>query len=126
MMPSLNQIFHSLRIKKTKRSNSPKLNKNPQKKAICTRVLTISPKKPNSANRRVVKARLFNSKVRLTAKIPGESHNLQQHSTILVNGAKIKDLIGVSYRVVRGKYDLVGVSNRKTKRSLYGVKKTIQ
>jgi len=90
------------------------------------RVLTISPKKPNSANRRVVKARIINSKVRLTAKVPGESHNLQQHSTILIKGAKVKDLIGVSYAVVRGKYDLLGVVNRKTQRSLYGVKKTVR
>jgi small subunit ribosomal protein S12 len=87
-------------------------------------VLTISPKKPNSANRRIVKTRIVNSKIRLTAKVPGESHNLQQHSTVLVHGAKIKDLIGVSYSIVRGKYDLLGVSNRKTRRSLYGVKKT--
>ena len=123
-MPSLNQISLFSRVKKTKKSNSPKLNKNPQKKAICVRVLTISPKKPNSANRRIVKTRIVNSKIRLTAKVPGESHNLQQHSTVLVHGAKIKDLIGVSYSVVRGKYDLLGVSNRKTRRSLYGVKKT--
>jgi small subunit ribosomal protein S12 len=89
-------------------------------------VLTISPKKPNSANRRVVKARIINSKVRLTAKVPGESHNLQQHSSVLISGAKVKDLIGVSYAVVRGKYDLLGVVNRKTSRSLYGVKKTVR
>jgi small subunit ribosomal protein S12 len=89
-------------------------------------VLTISPKKPNSANRRVVKARIINSKVRLTAKVPGESHNLQQHSSVLVSGAKVKDLIGVSYAVVRGKYDLLGVVNRKTSRSLYGVKKIVR
>ena len=125
-MPYLNQIFYSERVNKLKKPGSPKLNKKPQRKAICIRVLTISPKKPNSANRRVVKARLFNSKIRLTAKISGESHNLQQHSTILINGGKIKDLIGVSYRVIRGKYDLIGVSNRKTRRSLYGVKKQIQ
>jgi small subunit ribosomal protein S12 len=122
-MPSLNQVSLFSRIKKIKKSNSPKLNKNPQKKAICVRVLTISPKKPNSANRRIVKTRIVNSKIRLTAKVPGESHNLQQHSTVLVHGAKVKDLIGVSYAVVRGKYDLLGVSNRKTRRSLYGVKK---
>jgi small subunit ribosomal protein S12 len=97
-----------------------------KKKAICLRVLTISPKKPNSANRRVVKARIINSKIRLTAKVPGESHNLQQHSTVLIKGAKVKDLIGVSYAVVRGKYDLLGVTNRKTQRSLYGVKKTVR
>jgi small subunit ribosomal protein S12 len=73
-----------------------------------------------------VKARIINSKTRLTAKVPGESHSLQQHSTVLVHGAKVKDLIGVSYAVIRGKYDLLGVSNRKTRRSLYGVKKTNQ
>lgn len=88
--------------------------------------MTISPKKPNSANRRVVKARIINSKIRLTAKVPGESHNLQQHSTILVRGARVKDLIGVGYAVIRGKYDLLGVSNRKTSRSTYGVKKIVQ
>jgi small subunit ribosomal protein S12 len=126
MMPTLNQIYSSPRSKKIKKSNSPKLDENPQKKAICVRILTISPKKPNSANRRVVKARIINSKTRLTAKVPGESHSLQQHSTVLVHGAKVKDLIGVSYAVIRGKYDLLGVSNRKTRRSLYGVKKTNQ
>lgn len=113
-----------MRIKKHKKSTSSKLINNPQKKVICSKVLTISPKKPNSANRRVIKARLINSKLKLTAKIPGESHNLQQHSTVLVNGAKIKDLIGVNYAAIRGKYDLFGVSNRKKSRSLYGAKKS--
>jgi small subunit ribosomal protein S12 len=125
-MPTLKQVCFLIRNKKVKKSKSLKLNKNPQKKAICLRVLTISPKKPNSANRRVVKARLIGNKVRLTAKVPGESHNLQQHSTILVRGAKVKDLIGVSYAIIRGKFDLLGVSNRKTRRSLYGVKKSVQ
>jgi small subunit ribosomal protein S12 len=122
-MPTINQIFMFYRKNKIKKSNTPKLGKNPQKKVICTRVLTISPKKPNSANRRVIKARITNTNTRLTVKIPGESHNLQQHSTVLIVGAKIKDLIGVSYSCVRGKYDLIGVSNRKTRRSLYGIKK---
>jgi small subunit ribosomal protein S12 len=126
LMPTLNQVSVISRIKKMCKSKSPKLKKNPQKKAICTRVLTISPKKPNSANRRVVKARIINSKIKLTAKVPGETHSLQQHSTILVRGAKVKDLIGVSYAVVRGKYDLLGVSNRKTRRSFYGVKKIVK
>jgi small subunit ribosomal protein S12 len=125
-MPTLKQLFFSPRTKKLNKANSQKLNKNPQKKAICVRVLTISPKKPNSANRRVVKARIINSKIKLTAKVPGETHNLQQHSAVLLKGAKVKDLIGVSYAVVRGKYDLLGVSNRKTRRSIYGVKKTNQ
>jgi small subunit ribosomal protein S12 len=96
---------------------------NPQKKAICIKVFTLSPKKPNSANRRVIKARLVNSKTKLTAKIPGESHNLQQHSSVLICGAKAKDLIGVSYIAIRGKFDLFGVINRRNQRSSYGVKK---
>ena len=125
-MSTFTQLSSQPRVKKLKKSSSSKLNKNPQKRAVCIRVLTISPKKPNSANRRVVKARIINSKVRLTAKVPGESHNLQQHSTILVRGARVKDLIGVGYAVVRGKYDLLGVSNRKTSRSTYGVKKAVQ
>jgi small subunit ribosomal protein S12 len=125
-MPTLQQIAYIPRLKKQIKSSSPKLDKNPQKKAICLRVLTISPKKPNSANRRIVKVRLIGNKTRLTAKVPGESHNLQQHSTVLIHGAKVKDLIGVSYAVVRGKFDLLGVSGRKTRRSLYGVKKTVQ
>jgi len=122
-MATLSQIISSPRIKKLKKSTSPKLRKNPQKKAVCLRVLTVSPKKPNSANRRVIKASLTHYKIKLTAKIAGESHNLQQHSTVLVHGARIHDLIGVSYSAVRGKYDLFGVVNRKTKRSLFGVKK---
>ena len=122
-MPTIQQIIFNPRLKK--KTSSSKLNKNPQKKAICMRVLTISPKKPNSANRRIVKARFLNNKVRLIAKVPGESHNLQQHSTVLINGAKVKDLIGVSYAVIRGKFDLLGVANRKTRRSIYGVKKNI-
>ena len=124
-MATLQQITFSPRLKKKTRWTSPKLNQNPQKKAICLRVLTISPKKPNSANRRVIKARFINSGVRLTAKIPGESHNLQQHSVLLIHGAKVRDLIGVSYSVIRGKYDLLGVVNRKTSRSRFGVKKLI-
>jgi small subunit ribosomal protein S12 len=84
----------------------------------------MSPTKPNSANRRIVKAVLSSSKTKLTAKITGESHNLQQHSTVLVRGAKIRDLIGVSYALIRSKYDLGGVANRKKSRSLFGVKKT--
>jgi small subunit ribosomal protein S12 len=124
-MPTFNQIYFLPRVKKIKKCSSPKLNKNPQKKAICLRILTMSPKKPNSANRRIVKVRLIDSKIKLTAKVPGESHNLQQHSTVLIKGARVKDLIGVSYAVIRGKYDSLAVSNRKTSRSLYGVKKIV-
>jgi len=111
--------------KKLKKPTSPKLRKNPQKKAVCSRILTIAPKKPNSANRRIIKANLTHYKVRITAKIPGEAHNLQQHSTVLIKGAQIHDLIGVSYSAIRGKFDLFGVVSRKTKRSLFGVKKNI-
>ena len=124
-MATFSQIIKKPRKKKIKKSNSPKLQKNPQKRAVCLRVLTISPKKPNSANRRVTKTSLTHYQTKLTAKIPGESHNLQQHSTVLICGAKIKDLIGVSYSVIRGKFDLLGVTNRKTRRSLYGIKKVI-
>ena len=84
--------------------------------------MTISPKKPNSANRRIVKTSITQNKVKLTAKVPGESHNLQQHSTVLVRGARVRDLIGVSYITI-SKLDLAGVPNRKTRRSCFGVKK---
>lgn len=123
-MSSLFNLIKKPRIKKYKKSDSPKLKGNPQKRAVCLRVLTISPKKPNSANRRVIKANLIQYKQKLTAKIRGEAHNLQQHSTVLICGARIHDLIGVSYSAVRGKYDLLGVVNRKTKRSVFGIKKT--
>jgi len=122
-MVSFNQVILSPRKKKTKRKISSKLQQNPQKRAVCLRVLTISPKKPNSANRRVVKVSLTHSKIKLTAKIIGESHSLQQHSNVLVRGARIRDLIGVSYSCIRGKFDLTPVQNRKTSRSCFGVKK---
>jgi small subunit ribosomal protein S12 len=125
-MATIQQIFNIPRVKKNTKADSPKLNQNPQKKAICLKVLTISPKKPNSANRRVIKARFLSNKMKLTAKIPGESHNIQQHSTVLVRGARVKDLIGVSYSLIRGKFDLNGVINRKRRRSVYGVKKITQ
>jgi small subunit ribosomal protein S12 len=96
---------------------------NPQKKAVCLRVLTISPKKPNSANRRVAKTSLIHYRIKLTAKLPGEGHNLQQHSSILIQGAKVRDLIAVSFSAIRGKYDFLGVAGRKTRRSLFGVKR---
>jgi small subunit ribosomal protein S12 len=120
----ISQTIRSLKkIKKAKQKASPKLRNNPQKRAVCLRVLTMSPKKPNSANRRVIKTSVLQYKTRLTAKIPGESHALQQHSTVLVHGARVRDLIGVSYKAIRGKYDLASVTNRKTSRSLYGSKK---
>jgi small subunit ribosomal protein S12 len=123
MSTLLQTIFSIKKIKKLKTVTAPKLKKNPQKRVVCLRVLTISPKKPNSANRRVIKASILQYKTRLTVKIPGESHALQQHATLLIKGARVRDLIGVSYSAVRGKYDLGAVSNRKTSRSRYGAKK---
>lgn len=99
------------------------LSFSPQRKALCIKVLTISPKKPNSANRRVVVVKISFFKKLLTVKIPGEKHNLQQHSTILVAGSSSRDLVGVNLKAIRGKYDLIGVKNRKSSRSLYGVKR---
>jgi small subunit ribosomal protein S12 len=124
-MPTFSQITRLPRNKKIKNSTSSKLQRNPQKQGVCLRVLTMTPKKPNSANRRVIRIIVTHYKTRLTAKIAGESHNLQQHSTVLVKGARIHDLIGVNYAAVRGKYDLLGVASRKTKRSLFGVKKNV-
>ena len=121
-MATYSQIIKNPRIRKIKKSTSPKLRKNPQKKAVCLRVLTMSPKKPNSANRKIVKASLTHFKSKITAKITGESHSLQQHSTILLRGARVRDLIGVSYTAIRGKFDLSAVAGRKTRKSSYGVK----
>ena len=119
------QLIKKPRIVKSTKSRSLKLLKNPQKRAVCIKVLTISPKKPNSANRRVSKVKIVETKQFLTAKIPGEGHNLQQHATILIRGGRSRDLIGVRYIAIRGKYDLVGVKNRKTSKSVYGVKKQV-
>ena len=107
---------------KNKTSN---ISNNPQRRVICIKVLTISPKKPNSANRRVCKVKLIKTKQLLTVKIPGEGHNVQQHSTILIRGGRSRDLIGVRNIAIRGKYDLSGVSGRKTSRSRYGVKRLV-
>jgi small subunit ribosomal protein S12 len=116
------QLIKNPRIKKLRKSRRGlKLEGNPQRKAICLKALTISPKKPNSANRRVVKVKMLKSSTNFTVKITGEKHNLQQHSTILVRGGRCRDLIGVHLKAVRGKYDLAGVVGRKTSRSVYGV-----
>jgi small subunit ribosomal protein S12 len=120
-MPSLLQIIKKNR--KNKKIKKTKLQCNPQKKAVCLRVFTISPKKPNSANRRIAKTNIVHYRTKLTTKIPGEGCNIQQHSTVLIQGARVRDLIAVSYKAIRGKYDFSGVINRKTRRSLYGVKK---
>ena len=120
-MPRIMQLINKPRKQKLKK-NKLKLNKNPQKKAVCLKILTISPKKPNSANRRVARVKIAQTSDVVWVKIPGENHNLQQHSTILIKGGRSRDLIGVKLKAIRGKYDLLGVSKRKTSRSKYGVK----
>jgi small subunit ribosomal protein S12 len=122
-MVRLSQLIKKPRSPKNCKGGSPKLLSNPQKKVICTKVLTASPKKPNSANRAVAKTILPRASVRLTVKIIGEGHNLQQHSTFLIAGGRVRDLIGVRYIAVRGVYDLFCVKNRKSSRSSYGVKR---
>lgn len=121
-MPTLNQIIRTKREKRNKQSKSPALEKNPQKKGICLRVFTKTPKKPNSAIRKVARVRLTN-KNEITAYIPGEGHNLQEHAVVLVRGGRVKDLPGVKYHLVRGKYDLQGIPNRRNGRSKYGTRK---
>nr|YP_010577912.1 ribosomal protein S12 [Cryptomonas pyrenoidifera]UZP15132.1 ribosomal protein S12 [Cryptomonas pyrenoidifera] len=105
-----------------KKNKSPALKKNPQKKGVCLRVYTRTPKKPNSAIRKVARVRLTNG-IDIIAYIPGEGHNLQEHSVVLVRGGRVKDLPGVRYHLIRGVYDLQGVSLRKNSRSKYGTKK---
>ena len=123
-MSNILQLINQPRKKKLiKNKSCLKLFHNPQKKAVCLKILTMAPKKPNSANRRIAKVKINKQGNILTIKIIGEKHNLQQHSTILIKGGRARDLIGVHLKAIRGKYDLTGVLNRKTSRSLYGVKK---
>ena len=123
-MPTKNQLLRkkTSRIKKISRINTPALMQSPQKKGVCFRVYTRTPKKPNSALRKVAKIRLTNS-VEIIAYIPGEGHTLQEHSVVLIRGGRVKDLPGVKYKVVRGILDLQGVAKRKQSRSKYGTKK---
>nr|QGN75143.1 ribosomal protein S12 [Chlorella vulgaris] len=123
-MPTKNQLLRkvSSRKKQISKSKKPALMESPQKKGVCFRVYTRTPKKPNSALRKVAKIRLTNS-IEIIASIPGEGHNLQEHSVVLVRGGRVKDLPGVKYRVIRGTLDLQGVMNRKQSRSKYGAKK---
>lgn len=134
-MPTINQLVKKNRKDKTKKSKSPVLNvgynamtrkqtdaKGPQKRGVCTRVGTKTPKKPNSALRKYARVRLSNGK-EVDCYIPGEGHNLQEHSVVLVRGGRVKDLIGVRYHVVRGTLDTQGVNDRKQGRSKYGTKK---
>ena len=121
-MPTINQLCNSIRQNKKKKVKSPALQASPQKKGVCVRVFTRTPKKPNSAIRKVARVKLSND-LTITVSIPGEGHNLQEYSTVLVRGGRVKDLPGVKYKLIRGKFDLLGVKNRKTSRSKYGTKK---
>ena len=121
-MPTVNQLLRKPRRRKVKKSRTRALEGNPFKKGVCVKVYTRTPKKPNSALRKVASVRLSNKKV-VIAYIPGEKHKLQEHSVVLIRGGRVKDLPGVQYRVVRGKFDLQGVVGRKRGRSKYGVKK---
>jgi small subunit ribosomal protein S12 len=121
-MLTLNQLsLRGFRKKKFKRSKTPALRKNPQLKGICVKVFVRTPKKPNSALRKVTKLKLSN-KLKVEAYIPGEGHNLQEYSLVLMRGGRVPDLPGVKYHLIRGKYDFHGVKNRKKARSRYGVK----
>ncbi|MDY6039872.1 MAG: 30S ribosomal protein S12 [Elusimicrobiaceae bacterium] len=121
-MPTVNQLVKYGRAKEATRTKSPALQACPQRRGVCTRVYTTTPKKPNSALRKVARVKLT-SKVEVTAYIPGVGHNLQEHSIVLVRGGRVKDLPGVRYHIIRGALDASGVENRKQGRSLYGVKR---
>jgi len=121
-MPTVNQLVRKGRKKITKKTKSPALTSCPQRRGVCTRVFTITPKKPNSALRKVARVRLSNG-IEANAYIPGIGHNLQEHSVVLIRGGRIKDLPGVRYHIVRGAKDTLGVDDRKKARSKYGTKK---
>ncbi len=121
-MPTISQIIRKKRKKQTVKSKGPALQKNPQKRGVCVRVYTTTPKKPNSAQRKVARVRLTNG-IEVTSYIGGEDHNLQEHSVVMIRGGKVKDLPGVRYHVVRGSLDTQGVAKRKQGRSKYGAKK---
>ena len=121
-MATINQLVRKPRKDKVEKSNVPALEGCPQKRGVCTRVYTTTPKKPNSALRKVAKVRLTN-RYEVIAYIPGEGHNLQEHSVVLIRGGRVKDLPGVRYHIVRGTLDTAGVEGRKQSRSKYGAKK---
>jgi len=121
-MPTINQLVRKGRRRITKKTATPALKGNPQKRGVCTRVYTTTPKKPNSALRKVTRVRLTNG-MEVTAYIPGEGHTLQEHSIVLLEGGRVKDLPGVRYHIIRGTLDTSGVSDRTTSRSRYGTKK---
>ncbi len=122
IMPTINQLVRKGRKKILKKTKAPALNKSPQKRGVCTRVMTFTPKKPNSALRKVARVRLTNG-YEVTAYIPGIGHNLQEHSVVLIRGGRVKDLPGVRYHIIRGALDTLGVADRKQGRSKYGAKK---
>jgi len=121
-MPTINQLVRQSRRDVQKKEKAPALKSNPQKRGVCTRVYTTTPKKPNSALRKVARVRLTNG-IEVTTYIPGVGHNLQEHSIVLIRGGRVKDLPGVRYHVVRGALDTAGVANRKQSRSKYGAKR---
>ena len=121
-MPTISQLVRKGRREISKKTKSPALQKNPQKRGVCTRVYTTTPKKPNSALRKVARVRLTNGH-EVTAYIPGEGHNLQEHSIVLIRGGRVKDLPGVRYHIIRGTLDASGVNDRKQSRSKYGAKR---
>ena len=121
-MATINQLVRKPRKSKVAKSDVPALQRSPQKRGVCTRVYTTTPKKPNSALRKVARVKLSNN-FEVTAYIPGEGHNLQEHSIVLIEGGRVKDLPGVRYHVIRGVLDPAGVEDRRTSRSRYGAKK---
>lgn len=121
-MPTINQLVRKGRKSVVRKTNSPALQSCPQKRGVCTRVMTITPKKPNSALRKVARVRLSNG-IEVTAYIPGIGHNLQEHSVVCIRGGRVKDLPGVRYHIVRGLKDTLGVEDRKRSRSKYGSKR---
>ncbi|QND39259.1 30S ribosomal protein S12 [Rhizobium leguminosarum bv. viciae] len=121
-MPTVNQLIRKPRQANVKRNKVPALRENPQKRGVCTRVYTTTPKKPNSALRKVAKIRLTNG-FEVIGYIPGEGHNLQEHSVVMIRGGRVKDLPGVRYHIIRGVLDTRGVKNRKQRRSKYGAKR---
>lgn len=122
-MPTINQLVRKGRKKAEKHSDSPALKGSPQKRGVCVRVYTTTPKKPNSALRKVARVRLTNG-MEVTSYIPGIGHNLQEHSVVMIRGGRVKDLPGVRYHIIRGALDTLGVSNRRQGRSKYGAKKS--
>ena len=121
-MPTINQLIRKGRTSTKSKTKSPALESCPQKRGVCTRVMTVTPKKPNSTLRKVARVRLSNG-IEVTAYIPGIGHNLQEHSVVLIRGGRVKDLPGVRYHIVRGSKDTLGVADRKRSRSKYGAKK---